>query len=84
MQLHRSIVIGHCNPERSIAFEERMKTTKQLLLFIPLAFFLLRIWSTAQYFYTLYLSSIAQNDGQCIPTGLRDGQLALGILQVYM
>ena len=76
-------MIGHCNPDRSVAVEERMKATKQLLLFIPVVFILLRMWCTFQYFYTLHLANIAQNDGQCIPTGLKDGQLVLAIFQVF-
>ena len=82
IQLHRSV--GHCNPERSIAVEEKMKVAKRLLIFIPVMFILLRIWCTLQYFYTVYLANIAQNDGQCIPIGFKDGQLILAILQVYI
>ena len=78
--MYRSV--GHCNPERSIAIEEKMKAAKRLLVFIPVMFILLRIWCTLQYFYTVYLANIAQNDDQCIPTSFKDGQLVLAILQV--
>lgn len=82
IQLRRSVVIGHCNPDRSLSVEEKMKVAKQLLVFIPVAFILLRVWCTRQYFCTVYLVNIARNDGQCVPVGFKDGQLILGILQV--
>lgn len=82
IQLYRPIVIGHCNPDRSAAVEERIKAAKRLLVLIPVVFVLLRMWCTVQYFYTVYLANIAQNDGQCISTGFKDGHLVLGILQV--
>ena len=81
-QLHKSIVVGHCNPDRAIAVEEKMKVAKRLLVFIPVMFILLRMWCILQYFYTVYLANITQNDGQCIPAGFKDGQLVLAILQV--
>lgn len=66
----------------SLTVEEKMKVAKRPLVFIPVVFILLRVWCTRQYFYTVYLANIAQNGGQCIPVGFKDGQLILGILQV--
>ena len=51
------------------------------LLYIPALFLLLRIWGTAQFFYSIGVSSDSQEPG-CIPHGIQIGFMIFGILQV--
>ena len=51
------------------------------LLYIPALFLLLRVWGTAQFFYSIGVSSDIQEPG-CIPHGIQIDFMILGILQV--
>ena len=51
------------------------------LLYIPALFLLLRVWGTAQLFYSIGVSSDIQEPG-CIPHGIQIGFMIFGILQV--
>ena len=75
-------VVGHHDPERSASVKEKMKIAKRTLVFIPILFILLRMWCTIQYFYVVYLAN--ENNDWCIPVGLKDVHLILGILQVII
>ena len=51
------------------------------LLYIPALFLLLRIWGTAQLFYSIGVSSLVEEPG-CIPHGIQIVFVVFGILQV--
>ena len=51
------------------------------LLYIPALFLLLRIWGTAQFFYSIGVSSDIHKPG-CITDGIKVGFMIFGILQV--
>ena len=52
----------------------------KILVLIPILFIILRIWSTFQHFYFIYLTDNAV-DG-CISRGEKTVYVALGFLQV--
>ena len=84
MQANRVLIVGHNTGGRSTNVEEKMKSAKKTLIFIPVLFILLRVWATIQYFYTVYLTNIALivKDGYCVASHLKGTHVVLGIFQV--
>ena len=55
----------------------------RILLFIPILFVVLRMWAVVQYFYTIYLVNVAQNNSRCIPANPHETvHIVLAVLQV--
>ena len=59
-----------------------MTRVNKILVFIPVLFIILRVWATVQYFFSVYASYHAVNNGRCIPEGLEVVHVVLGVLQV--
>lgn len=60
----------------------RITKLERTLVFIPIAFVVLRMWAVVQYFYSIYLQHIEVGD-HCIPTvPHKQIHVTLGILQV--
>jgi len=75
---------GLLDREKTVAIQ-RVTRVGKILIFIPVLFVLIRIWSVIQYFYTTYLTGLTDVSGQCIPSSPYQAiYVSLGIFQVKL
>ena len=77
-----SFVITHVQ-KRDV--KNKMDGVNRILSLVPVTFIFLRMWSTIQYYFTLYLAHVAaKNGGHCIPNGLKTAHVVLAVFQVHV